>query len=64
MRLKNLTFLFLLFFISNIDTNAQNNIKETLKDTISYSEENTEKIIEFGQLIEASIHENDADTSA
>nr|WP_321247415.1 hypothetical protein [uncultured Psychroserpens sp.] len=62
MRLKNLTFLFLLFFISNIDTNAQNNIKETLKDTISYSEENTEKIIEFGQLIEASIHENDADT--
>ena len=62
MRLKNLTFLFLLFFISNLNTYAQNNIKETSQDTISYSEENTEKVIEFGQLIEASVHENDADT--
>ncbi|MEH6536586.1 MAG: hypothetical protein V7719_09350 [Psychroserpens sp.] len=30
-----------------------------LKDTITYSEENTQKIIEFGEFIDASIHNNE-----
>jgi hypothetical protein len=40
---------------------AQDAMKETLKDTMSFSEENTQKVIEFGTLIETSIHDSDPD---
>jgi hypothetical protein len=62
MRLKNLSFIFLLFGLSNLDISAQDSINKTLKDSISFSEENTLKVIEFGQLIEVSVQESDADT--
>jgi hypothetical protein len=62
MRLINLPFIFLLFGISHLNINAQDSINKTLKDTISYSEENSQKVIEFGQLIETSIYDSDGDT--
>jgi hypothetical protein len=61
MRLRNLVFLFLLLCICNQKIYAQIDLKKTLKDTISYSEENTNKVIEFGQLIETAVHQSDAD---
>jgi len=37
---------------------AQEDINDRLKDTITFNEANTEKIIEFGEYIQASIHES------
>ncbi|MCK8481990.1 tetratricopeptide repeat protein [Psychroserpens algicola] len=59
MGLKYLSFLLVLFCFSK--TYAQDSTKETVKDTISLSEENTQKIIEFGKLIETAIHDSDPD---
>ena len=58
MKLKSLYIIFLLFSLSS---NAQDTINKTLNDTLSNSEENDQKVIEFAQLIEASVHENDAE---
>lgn len=58
MRLKNLLILFLLFGLSIY---AQDTINKTLKDTLSNSEKNDQRVIEFGQLMEAFIHESDTD---
>lgn len=62
MRLRNLKSLFLFFYISQLNIYAQDRIDTALKDTISLSEENSQKVIEFGQLIDASIHNSQADT--
>lgn len=61
MGLKSLPFLFLLLFIGNLKTHAQDETKETLKDTMSFNDENTQNVIEFASLIENSIHGSDAD---
>ena len=55
-----------LLFISVIlccylNTNAQNETKETLADTVAYSAENTQKVLEFGEFISSTIHNNDPD---
>ncbi|MEM5566806.1 hypothetical protein WNY78_16920 [Psychroserpens sp. AS72] len=62
MTLKNLPFLFLLFGIVNLNIYAQDNLNKKLKDTISFSEDNSQKVIEFGQMIETIIHESDGDS--
>jgi hypothetical protein len=62
MRLRNLKSLFLFFYISQLNIYAQDRIDTALKDTISLSEENSQKVIEFGQLIDASIHNSQAET--
>tara|TARA_B100000809_G_scaffold261594_1_gene310797 strand:+ start:1474 stop:2682 length:1209 start_codon:yes stop_codon:yes gene_type:complete len=59
MRLKNLSFIFLLFGLSNLDISAQDSINKTLKDSMTFSEENSLKVIEFGQLMEVSVQESD-----
>ena len=61
MEFKNITLLFSISIISIFTSNAQENLKESFKDTITYNEENTEKVIAFGSFIEASIHENNPD---
>ncbi|MFT5848365.1 MAG: hypothetical protein ACJARX_001118 [Psychroserpens sp.] len=62
MRLRNLKSIFLFFCISHLNIYAHDSIDISIKDTISFSEENSQKVIEFGQLIDASIHNSDADT--
>lgn len=61
MGLKSLPFLFLLLCTSNLKIYAQEDWNETLKDTMSFSDENTQKVIEFGTLIENSIYASDPD---
>nr|WP_321222377.1 hypothetical protein [uncultured Psychroserpens sp.] len=62
MRLRNLTYVFLLLCLSTQNIAAQKINNETLKDTIAYSEENSLRVIEFAQLIETAIHDSDAET--
>ncbi|WP_156115558.1 tetratricopeptide repeat protein [Psychroserpens sp. Hel_I_66] len=62
MRLKNLLFFFLILCNVQIKMHAQDDIKTVFLDTLSYSEENSQKVIELGQLIETSVHESDAKT--
>jgi hypothetical protein len=59
---RNLLFLFLFFSISHLKMYAQEVVNKTLKDTISFTEKNSQKIIEFAKLIEASIHNSDTNT--
>lgn len=59
MGLKSLAILFLLLCNGHMRLNAQDTTKASAKDTITYSDENTQKVIEFGNSIETSIHEND-----
>jgi tetratricopeptide (TPR) repeat protein len=61
MDIKHITILFSFLLIHCYSISAQDNIKETLRDTMAFTEENTEKVIAFGKFIEASIHENNPD---
>lgn len=58
MGFKNITLFFSILLVSVIKLNGQNQIKETLKDTMTYGEENTEKVIAFGNFIQTAVHEN------
>ncbi|WP_040282413.1 hypothetical protein [Psychroserpens damuponensis] len=61
MTLKNLPILFLFFGVINQTIWAQDTANTIENDTISYSEDNSQKVIEFGQKIESIIHESNSD---
>lgn len=61
MVLKKLSLFFSLIIIYSSTAIAQDNLNQTLSDTISYSEENTQKVIEFAEDISEAIHSHDAD---
>lgn len=57
MEFKRFTFFFSLLLLNLWCLNAQKDHK-AINDTITYSEENTNKILEFGNFIQNTIHEN------
>ncbi|WP_299335753.1 hypothetical protein [uncultured Psychroserpens sp.] len=59
MVLKKLSLFFSLVIICNTNAISQENIKTVLQDTVSYNEENTQKIIEFANQISQAIHSYD-----
>ncbi|SDS13182.1 hypothetical protein SAMN04515667_1482 [Formosa sp. Hel1_31_208] len=62
MTLKQLYFLILALLFISFNANAQENADKILKDTIAYSDKNTQKVIEFGSFIENTIHSSDVDS--
>ncbi|WP_460218490.1 tetratricopeptide repeat protein [Psychroserpens sp. MEBiC05023] len=62
MGLKNLAFLFFALCLSHFQLSAQNSIKEAAQDTMSYNEANSKKVIEIGEYIETTIHNNDPES--
>ncbi|WP_298904281.1 hypothetical protein [uncultured Psychroserpens sp.] len=57
---KRLLFISVTLF-SYLNSNAQNEAKEVRTDTVAYSAENTQKVLEFGEYISSTIHNNDPD---
>ncbi|MGC1471250.1 MAG: hypothetical protein WA775_01550 [Psychroserpens sp.] len=55
MRIKNLLLLSSIAIFLQFNIHGQNNAK----DTIAFSDANTQEVIEFGKLLEATIHDNE-----
>ena len=62
MRLKKRLFFFSINLLCNFYLFSQDEIKNIPKDTISYNEENTAKVIEFGHFIDSIIHNKEPET--
>ncbi|OUS02756.1 hypothetical protein A9Q86_02785 [Flavobacteriales bacterium 33_180_T64] len=62
MGLKKLSLFFSVALLCNALIFSQDRIKDVLKDTITYSEENTNKVIAFGEYLSNTIHNKDVDS--
>lgn len=58
---KRLSFLFSLIILCCSTAIAQDNLEEIRRDTVAFSEENTQKIIDFAERIIETIHTENAD---
>ncbi len=61
MGLKSLLFLFLMLCMGHLCIYAQDDVEDRHIGALIYSEKNTQKVIELGQQIEASIHDSDSE---